>query len=158
MGSFRIKVVFILFMMACLAIASIGCCGCPSFITDKTSENIKKEIEKSVPKVETEQGENGKDLSDVPVYEGAKRDEYSAITVDQVVTTSIIYSSTDGPVEVYVWYKEQLPGQGWNITASVDNAEAGGIITADKADATLSMTVEKVSDGNTKISVLHQAK
>jgi len=125
--------------------------GCQSIAEKATEAAVEKatgvQVDKDGEQI-TIKGEDGAELtassdgelpdgfpSDVPVFEGKV---VSSIKAEKGFSVTI--EAEAGVMDVFDFYKDKLPAEGWNIVSEM-KVEDGGAIVAEKGDQSVQVTV-----------------
>lgn len=90
--------------------------------------------------------------NDIPVYAGAQ------LVLAQYIATGALYfyRVTDGTPNVYNFYLDQMPRQGWQKTTAEQNGSQGMylVYTKDTRNITMNIVPDPTIAGNTDISMI----
>ncbi len=90
---------------------------------------------------------------DVPVYDPATVTNSMSLASDKGSTFSVQLETEDTVETVSAWYDTELKGKGWTIKGTMNSADSGALITSEKADQVLSVTIAPGSGSDTKTTI-----
>ncbi|MCL4078970.1 hypothetical protein MX659_05105 [Coriobacteriia bacterium Es71-Z0120] len=150
----------------CVLVA-LGSAGCKTVARKAVEQatGVKVEDDGGSVTVKTDEGEatieGGAKLPEgfpesVPVYKGTI-ESGSSMTSGEAKTFAVVVLTEDAPETVKEYYLEELPAKGWEVGMTLDtgtSASRGVMISAEREDLTVTVTIEERTGEGTQVSLL----